>query len=82
MTKWIAVIILALSCTSEGRARDALDAEGFTAVRTTGYSFRCAKDDDTCTGFEAIAPNGRHVSGVVGCGFDWGCGKGCTVRLD
>lgn len=89
MKRWLAIALLALvasACTNEDGAVHALQAEGFTHIRTTGYSwFGCGKGDDTCTGFEAdrpgIAPlSGFHVVGVVGCG--WGpFAKGCTVRI-
>jgi len=69
------------SCTNEEAAARTLRVNGYKDVRLTGYEFwGCSKDDGTCTGFEATAPNGERVKGAVGCGL-FGCDKGCTVRL-
>lgn len=69
------------ACTNEKKARAVLEEEGYRHIEMTGWDpTRCASDDDTCDGFEAVSPNGAHVQGVVGCGY-WGCSKACTVRL-
>lgn len=70
--------LAAAACTNEGGAFHALKVSGYREVRLTGYSFSCAKDDGTCTGFEATAPDGERVEGAVGCGLTF---KGCTIRL-
>lgn len=80
--KWLVLIVLILSCTDTGRAQQTLEAQGFTHIKLNGYSLECASSDDTCTSFTAIAPNGQHVKGTVGCGYNTGCSKGCTVRLN
>lgn len=77
----LSVALLALSllgCSDPEAAKSALLDEGFTNVEITGWEFGCSKDDTTCTGFRAIGPTGRHVTGVVGCGIML---KGCTVRI-
>lgn len=76
------MLSLLFSCTDPDRARKTLVAQGFTNVKTTGYSLECSGSDDTCTGFSAISPSGQKVKGTVGCGFNTGCSKGCTVRLN
>jgi hypothetical protein len=85
LTALLAVAVA--GCSDAEKATDALRAEGFTNIRTTGWdAWGCGKSDDTCTGFEAdrtdIAPlAGFHVTGAVGCG--WGpFAKGCTVRIE
>lgn len=71
--------ILATGCTSASKATEALQAEGYSDIRIDGWSaWGCAKDDGTCTKFEARGPTGREVTGAVGCGFLF---KGCTVRI-
>lgn len=68
---------LAVACTSEARAREVLDEQGFTDVEMTGYVWAACSDDDvTHTGFRATNPKGRKVEGVVCCGWL----KSCTVR--
>lgn len=65
----------------QGAAARALEGQGFTNIQLTGYSwFSCGKDDATCTGFVATGPSGNTVTGAVGCSYDIGCGKGCTIR--
>ena len=81
MKKIVLAILVLFSCTSTERTVETLQAHGFTNIVTTGYAWgRCADSDGTCTGFEAISPSGKRVTGAVGCGR--GCGKGCTLRLD
>lgn len=67
------------ACTAPDKATQVLEAQGFTEVRTTGYSpFACGKDDTFRTGFKAKSPSGREVEGTVCSGFL----KGSTVRFD
>lgn len=80
MKKYLVAFMLLGGCTNDDATVSTLQAEGYTQIRTTGWQFGCGNDDDSCTGFEAIGPTGRHVIGVVGCG--WGpLSKGCTVRI-
>lgn len=81
----LAVVIsfgIGASCTNEADSQRALEDMGMTNIEFTGHDmFTCSKSDDTCTGFTAINPQGRHVKGAVGCGHQWACTKGCTVRF-
>lgn len=77
----IGSLLLAWSCTNEDGAAKALRVSGFTNVTLTGYDWYGCGKDATCTGFEATAPNGERVTGAVGCGHSWSCGKACTVRV-
>jgi uncharacterized lipoprotein YajG len=73
----LATLLLA-ACTDSKTTLEVLDAEGYTNVKTTGYSpFACSKDDLSATGFTATSVTGRHVDGVVCCGLL----KSCTVRI-
>ena len=66
------------ACANEDQARRVLEEQGYHEIEIEGYEpFGCASSDDYCTGFDATAPNGRRVHGVVGCGVV----KACTVRL-
>lgn len=82
-TKKASLIILACfaisGCTSEGSAKNALEGAGYRSIRMTGYRvFGCSKSDDFHTGFDAIGPTGKHVTGVVCSGWL----KGSTIRTD
>ncbi len=79
MKIWIIVAIsLVLSCTDELASRRALENQGFTEIRWTGYEFMACSEDDTYhTGFSAKNSQGKMVSGVVCCGLVM---KACTVR--
>jgi hypothetical protein len=81
MNKIITVAIVALlACTNEDGARRALEGAGYTRVTITGYRYTgCGDSDSTCTGFDAVGPTGRAVTGAVGCGRVF---KGCTIRTD
>lgn len=60
-------------------ARRALEAQGMSNVRITGYAFfGCSDNDDFKSKFEAIGANGKTVTGVVCSGLL----KGVTVRFD
>ena len=75
----LAALLSIAACSDEQTARRVLEEQGFTEVRTTGWSwFGCGKDDTFSTGFEAKSPRGSSVSGVVCSGWF----KGATVRLD
>jgi hypothetical protein len=73
--------LLAISCADAEGAKRVLEKSGYKNIRTTGWeALTCSRDDETCTGFEATAPNGEAVTGSVGGSF-FGC-KGHTIRLD
>ena len=66
-------------CIDEDTATRALDGAGYTEIELIGYRlYGCSESDDFATGFKAIGPTGRHVSGVVCSGVL----KGATIRLD
>ena len=60
-------------------AEQALTAQGFTDIQTTGYAgpFACSKDDFYSTGFIATNPQGQRVKGVACSGFFF---KSTTIR--
>ena len=79
------IILAAFACLSTAACTDAagtihtVERQGFTRVSITGYRFfGCGEDDVFRTGFEAMAPNGERVTGVVCSGWL----KGYTLRLD
>lgn len=83
MKKLIAFLAISLlySCTNNEGTERALRGAGYTDIELTGHAFwGCADSDDTCTGFRATGPNGHEVEGAVGCGYNTGCSKGCTIR--
>lgn len=75
-----ACAVLALAgCSDEVMARRVLEDQGYSDIRTTGFSWwGCGDDDAFKTGFTAKGPTGRPVSGVICSGW-WA--KGATVRL-
>lgn len=74
-----AVVALLTACTEPEAAKRTLENTGMEDVRITGYRlFGCGREDGWRTGFEATAPNGNTVSGVVCSGIL----KGTTVRFD
>lgn len=74
---WLLPIILLIACTAPDETRKTLINYGFTDIVIGRYSFSCGRDDSFCTSFTATNPQGRRVSGAVGCGLM----KGCTVRF-
>lgn len=67
------------ACQSPDTAREVLENNGFTEIKITGYRwFSCDEKDLFHTGFEAVAPNGRKVTGVVCSGVM----KANTIRFD
>lgn len=74
----IAALLFAAACTDAEEAVDALDTLGMTEIEITGYRwFGCGKEWFH-TGFVAINPKGKRISGVVCAGWL----KGATVRFD
>ena len=72
--------LIALSgCTSASSATRALQDAGYRDIQMTGYRwFLCDEKDTFSTGFSAIGPSGRRVTGAVCAGFL----KGNTIRFD
>ena len=73
-------LMLALGggCEEGDRGREILEQQGYEDIRMTGYApFQCGEGDISSSGFEATAPNGARVEGVVCCGL----AKRCTVRF-
>ena len=61
-------------------AVQALQAQGYSEITITGWrqvNWICTKDDWYRTGFEAAAPTGKRVTGVV-CGGKYGN----TIHVD
>ena len=62
----------------DDRGREILEQQGYEDIHMTGYApFQCGEGDVSSSGFEATAPNGARVEGVVCCGL----AKRCTVRF-
>jgi hypothetical protein len=81
MKKLIALVaVLGLTaCSDAPTAERVLSDQGFTNIRTSGYAWwGCDKEDTFKTGFTAIGPAGKPVSGVVCSGWL----KGATVRFN
>lgn len=82
MNKMIFGTILAAlltGCSNSNDAKRALDAMGFSNIRTTGFSFwSCAESDFYSTGFIATNAQGKEVHGAVCSGFLF---KNSTVRF-
>jgi hypothetical protein len=71
--------ILALSgCTNPDNAKRVLEEQGYTQIEITGFEpFACDENDTFSTGFIAVNPFGKKVSGVVCSGFL----KNSTIRF-
>lgn len=82
MKKFLGVACAALlvaGCSDPKTAQRVLAQNGFTDIRTTGYSaFSCGQGDTYATGFEAKAVNGNFVRGTVCSAWM----KGATIRFD
>ena len=76
----IFIFLFCSSCSNSNDARKALEAMGFTNIKTTGYSiWSCSKDDFYSTGFLALNTQGKPVKGAVCSGFMF---KNSTVRFE
>lgn len=73
---FIGGLALVKGCSDGPAAEAVLRSQGYTEVRTGGWTWSCG-DDSQCTSFTAKAPGGARVEGAVGCGW---LVKGCTVR--
>ena len=75
----IAILISTGGCTRAGLAERVLTEQGYTNIEAGGYGWlSCSEDDAFKTNFEAIAPNGKRVTGTVCSGWF----KGATIRFD
>lgn len=76
----LAALALLAGCTQPDKAKALLEAQGYTDVRMTGYSFwSCSEDDTYHDGFVAKSPAGQQMKGTV-CAGMWF--KGATIRFD
>jgi hypothetical protein len=76
----LGLALLLAGCGEQG-AVSAIEANGFTNVKLTGFVWwGCGQDDSFLynTNFEANGVNGKHIHGFA-CG---GMFKGWTVRID
>ena len=75
----LAAVLMLAACTDEHSALRVLKSAGFKDIQLTGYRwFRCSSEDNFTTGFEATAPSGERVSGVVCSGWM----QGATYNFD
>jgi hypothetical protein len=75
----VAVLLALAGCTKPADSTSSLEGAGYTKIEITGFRFfGCSEDDTFRTGFKAVGPSGKTVTGVV-CG---GLLKGSTIRLD
>jgi hypothetical protein len=71
------VCLIVAGCSDSGVARKALDGAGYTKVHLSGYEWgACGENDSFATGFMALGPTGKPVTGVVCSGWM----KGATIR--
>lgn len=71
--------LLLTSCGNDSDTIRTLRSAGYTDIRSTGWEpFSCGQDDTWSTGFSAVNPVGKRVTGVVCCGLVF---KGCTIRF-
>jgi hypothetical protein len=84
---WVYILLLAIflplgywGYPNKDRARDILQAEGYTEIKVKGggHGWACG-EDWSATGFTAQAPGGGRIEGVVCCGAVF---KACTVRVE
>lgn len=72
-------VVAMTGCTDADGARSVLLDQGYSNIEITGYEFfGCGEDDTYQTGFEATAPSGRRVVGIVCKGLLF---KGSTIRI-
>lgn len=80
MKKFISIIAIVMisGCTDPQGAKEVLEAQGFTDIKTTGYKmFMCSEKEVYSTGFVAKNINGKTVEGSVCAGMFF---KGSTIR--
>lgn len=82
MKKFIMTVlaVAALSgCTDADNAERILESNGYSNIQITGYNwFGCSEDDFQHTGFNAVGPTGKPVTGTVCSGIFF---KNSTVRF-
>lgn len=79
MLSLVAAAVFVAGCTDPQKATRILTDQGYMHIEVTGYkAFACSDDDIFQTGFRAMSPSGREVSGVVCSGLF----KGSTIRFD
>lgn len=76
-----ALAVLSLSgCTDAENATRVLENAGYSDIYITGYKvFSCSEDDFQHTGFNAVGPTGKRVSGTVCSGVFF---KNSTIRFE
>lgn len=76
----VALVFLQSGCTDEREAQRILEAQGYTNIQFTGYSwFSCSEKDTYSTGFTATGVNGKPISGSVCSGLFF---KNSTIRFE
>lgn len=64
--------------TDEVETRDTLENSGFSQIEVGDFTFfGCGHGDKYGREFRAVNPVGKHVNGIVCCGYM----KSCTVRF-
>lgn len=75
----VALFLMSKGCSRPDHARKVLEDQGYTEIRITGWRpFMAGEKESHSTGFEAISPSGKEVSGAV----TGGLFKGSTIRFD
>jgi len=82
--KYLFIVLIALlgfsSCTNNNDGKRILEANDYTDIEFTGYSwFSCSEKDFYATGFKAKSPKGHEVKGCVCSGLLF---KNSTIRFD
>lgn len=76
----IVLLLIFSKCTNPSGAIKVLSDQGYINIRITGYKwFACAEGDTFATGFKAISPAGKPVSGCVCQGLLF---KNSTIRFE
>lgn len=76
----LGLVFTIAACTDEPNAQRILEANGFTNIEMTGYSFfSCSEKDAQSTGFIATGPTGKQVKGSVCSGIFF---KNSTIRFE
>ncbi len=76
----VVLVLLQSSCTDEREAQRILEAQGYSNIQFTGYSwFSCSEKDTYATGFTATGVNGKPIAGAVCSGLFF---KNSTIRFE
>ena len=79
MIALLVIFSVSKGCSRPDHARKVLEDQGYTEIRITGWRpFMAGEKESYSTGFEAISPSGKEVSGAV----TGGLFKGSTIRFD